>query len=83
LLSAERKNGVRVLYYSGYQNRVKVPMPSSAVKSEYFYEQTNLTMRDFITVREKLSNSPAYLIRKMYSDPFIAGYLNKTWFLSL
>ena len=30
----ERKNGVRVLYYPDYQNRVKVPMPSSAVKSE-------------------------------------------------
>jgi len=28
-------------------------------------------MRDFKTVREKLSNSPAYLIREMYSDPII------------
>ena len=39
-------------------------------------------MRDFITVWEKFSNSPAYLIKEMYSDPIIAGYLNKTWFLS-
>jgi len=30
-------------------------------------------MRDFITVWEKYSNSPAYLIREMYSDPIIRG----------
>ena len=31
---AKPQIGVRVLYYPDYQNRVKVPMPSSAVKSE-------------------------------------------------
>ena len=41
--------------------------------SEYFFEKTNLTMRDFITVGEKYSNSPAHLIREMYSDPIIRG----------
>ncbi|USI28187.1 hypothetical protein ACD631_17735 [Alteromonas macleodii] len=30
-------------------------------------------MRDFITVWEKYSNSPAYLIREMCSDPIIRG----------
>ncbi|MBL3812553.1 MAG: hypothetical protein VXZ13_02050 [Pseudomonadota bacterium] len=30
-------------------------------------------MRDFITVWEKYSNSPAHLIREMYSDPIIRG----------
>jgi len=30
----ETKNGVRVLYYPNYKSQVKVPLSSSAVKSE-------------------------------------------------
>ena len=39
--------------------------------ADYLSEQTSLTMRDFITVWDKLLDSSACLIKEMYSDPNI------------